>query len=130
MLFSPCALKLRNSIEKIQLRMMVASFNCNYCTTIISCYSPNNASKKTELIIFYNELSSLVRIIPKHNLHIIDRDMNAQIGKDENNKFSLHNLSNRNREYLTVFSYENRLTCLNTKSQKMEGKQWIYTYTK
>ena len=43
--------------------------------------------------------------------------MNAKIGKNVN-KFSLHNLSNINGEYLTDFTQENRLTCLNTKFQK------------
>ena len=35
--------------------------------------------------------------------------MNAQIGKNENNEFSLHNSSNRNWEFLTDFSLENGL---------------------
>ena len=47
--------------------------------------------------------------------------MNAQIGKNVNHKFSLHNLSNRNGQHLTDFTLENRLICLNTKFQKMEG---------
>ena len=46
--------------------------------------------------------------------------MNAQVGKDENNKFYLHDLSNRNGEYLADFSLENHLSCLNTKFQKKE----------
>ena len=53
-----------------------------------------------------------------NNVLIISGDMNAQIGKDERNKFCLHNLSNRNGEYLTDFSLENRLSCLNTKFRK------------
>ena len=52
--------------------------------------------------------------------------MNAQIGKNVNNKFSL---SNRNGEHLTDFTLENRLTCLNTEFQKRKGKLWPYTYT-
>ena len=54
--------------------------------------------------------------------------MNAQIGKNVNHKFSLHNLSNRNGEHLTDFTLENRLTCLNTNFQKREGKLLTYTY--
>ena len=50
--------------------------------------------------------------------------MNAQIGKNVNNEFSLHNSSNKNGEHLTDFMPENRLTCLNTKFQKL----WTYTY--
>ena len=54
--------------------------------------------------------------------------MNAQIGKNVNNKFSLHNSSNRSGEHLTDFTPENRLKCLNTKFQKRKGKLWTYTY--
>ena len=93
-----------------------------------SCYSPANVSEETELVIFYDELSSLVRSIPKHNMLVIGGDMNAQIGKNGNNKYSLHNTSNRNGQHLTDFMIENRLACLNTNYQKREGKLWTYTY--
>ena len=89
------ALKSLNSIERIQPRMMVATFNGNPRATIIR-YSPTNVSEETELVAFYDELSSLVCSIPKHNVVVIGRDMNAQIGKNGNNKYSLHNMSNRN----------------------------------
>ena len=125
MLIGPQALKSLNSIEKIQSRMVVATFNGNPSTPII-CYSPTNVSDETDLIIFYNELSSLILSIPKRNVLIIGGDMNAQIGKNVNNKFSLHNSSNRNGKHLTDFTQENRLTCLNTKFQKRKGKLWTY----
>ena len=95
--------------------------------TIISCYSPTNVSEETELVTFYDELSSLVRSIPKHML-VIGGDMNAQIAKNGNNKYSLHNTSNMNGQHLTDFMIENRLACLNTNYQKREGKLWTYTY--
>ena len=117
-----------NSIERIQSRMMAATFNGNPRATIISCYSPTNVSEEAELATFYDELSSLVRIIPKHNVLVIGGDMNAQIEKNGNNKYSLHNTSNRNGQHLTDFTIENRLTCLNTNYQKREGKLWTYTY--
>ena len=63
--------------------MMVAIFNGNPNATIISCYSPANVCEETELITFYDDLSSLVRSIPKHNFLVIGGDMNAQIGKTE-----------------------------------------------
>ena len=66
--------------------MMVATFNGNPCATIISCYSPANVGEETDLIAFYNEVSSLVCSIPKHNVLIISGDMNAQIGKNVNKK--------------------------------------------
>ena len=127
LLIGPRALKTLNSIEKIQPRMMAATFSVNPRATIISCYSPTNVSEETEPITFYDELSSLVRSIPKHML-VIGGDMNAQIGKNGNNKYNLHNTSNRNGQYLTDFMIENRLACLNTNYQKREGKLWTYTY--
>ena len=128
MLIWPRALKSLNSIEIIQPRMMIATFNGNSSSTIISCYSPTNVSEEIRLIAFYDELSSLVRSIPKHNVPVFGRDMNVQIGKNGNHKFSLHNSSNRNGQHLTDFTTENRVTCLNTYFQKREGKLWTYTY--
>ena len=128
MLIGPRALKTLNSIERIQPRMMAATFTGNPRATIISCYSPTNVSEETELVTFYDELSSLVRNILKHNMLVIGGDMNAQIGKNGNNRYSLHNTSNRNGQHLTDFMIETRLTCLNTNYQKREGKLWTYTY--
>ena len=128
MLIGPRALKTLNTIERIQPRMIAATFNGNPKATIISCYSPTNVSEETELVALYDELSSLVRSIPKHNVLVIGRDINAQIRKNGNNRYSLDNTSNRNGKHLTEFMMENRLTCLNTNYQKREGKLWIYTY--
>ena len=128
MLIGQRALKTLNSIERIQPRMMAATFNGNPRATISSCYSPTNVSEETELVTFYNELSSLVRSILKHNMLVIGGNMNAQIGKNGNNKYSLHNTSNSNGQHLTDFMIENILTCLNTNYQKREGKLRTYTY--
>ena len=94
-LIGPRALKSFNSIERIQPRMMVATFNGNPRAKINSCNSPTNVSEETELIAFYDELFSLVHSIPKH-IFIIGGDMNAQIEKNKNHKFSLHYSTNRN----------------------------------
>ena len=77
-----------------------------------SLASPTNASDETD-IIYYNEQSSIVRLLTKLNILIIGRDMNFQIGQDRNNKFYLQNTSNRIGEYLADVSIENRLICLN-----------------
>ena len=108
--------------------MMVATFDGNHSATIISCYSLTNVIEETELIPFYDELSSLVRSILKHNILIISRDLNAQIGKNRNHKFSLYNTSNRNGQHRTDFMIENRLTFLNTNFHKRVRKLWTYTY--
>ena len=114
MLIGPRALKTLNSIVRIQPRMLAATFNDNPRATIISCYSSTNVSEETELFAFNDELSSLVRSIPKHNLLVIAGDINAQIGLNGNSKYSLHNTSNRTGQHLTDFMIENRLKCLNT----------------
>ena len=77
MLIGPWALKSQKSIEKIQPRMMVATFNGNPSPTIISCYNPKYVREETELIAFYDELSSLVRSILEHNVLVIGRDTNV-----------------------------------------------------
>ena len=85
-------------------------------------------SKQTSSLSIMTNLPFL-SLIPKHNILIIGRDMNALKGEDENDKFWWHNSSNRNREYLTDFSFEDRRACLNNKFQKKEEKLWTYTYT-
>ena len=125
----PGVLQSLSSIEKIQPRVMEATFNGNPSATIISCNSPANFSEETDLIAFYKELSTLIRSIPKHNILVIGGDMNAQIGQNINHKFSWHNSSNRNGEHLTDFKLENRLTCLNIKFQKRRRKLWTNTYS-
>ena len=85
---------------------------------MISRYSPTNVSEETELVAFYDKLSSLVRSIAKPNMLVIGGDMNAQIGKNGNNNYSLHTTLNRNGQHLTDSTIENRLTCLNTNYQK------------
>ena len=56
---------------------MMATFNGNPSSTIISCCSFTNASDEADLDAFYNELSSLVRSIPKYNFLIIEGDMHT-----------------------------------------------------
>ena len=123
MLHCPRDWKSLNSIERTQLRMMCALFNGKLSTNFVSCYSPTNAGDETDITTFFNGLSFLVRHIPKHNTLMIDGDMNTQIGNNENNKFSLDNLPNRNCEYLTDISPENSLSCLYTKfhTQRKNG---------
>ena len=100
MLVSPNALKSLNSIEKICPRIIIATFNGNPCTTVISCYSPTNFSDETETTAFYDELSSLIRDVPKHNVLLIGGDMNANIGLNNDHKYNYHQMTNRNGRHL------------------------------
>ena len=68
--------------------MMSATFSGNpHPITIITCYCLTNVGDETDIMTFYKKLSSLVRNIPKHNVMIIGEDINAHIGKNENDKF-------------------------------------------
>ena len=69
--FSHHIIKSLNCIEKIQLRMMFATFNDNPCKTIISGYSPTNTIDGIDITTFSNEPFSLDRHISKHNVLII-----------------------------------------------------------
>ena len=128
MLLSPHATKSLNSIEKITSRILVATFNGNPEPTVITCYSPTNITEEQEVIAFYDDLSSLVRSIPKHNVLIIAGDLNAQVGHSQQHKFTFHDTSNRNGEYLEHFLIENGLLSINTRFQKRRGKLWTFKY--
>ena len=128
MLLSPHATKSLNSIEKITSRILVATFQGNPEPILISCYSPTNIVDGQEVIDFYDDLSSLIRSVPKHNVLIIGGNLNAQIGQSIHHKFRYHHTSNRNGEYLEHFLIENGLLCINTRFQKRKGKLWTHIY--
>jgi len=118
-------MKTLNSIEKITLRIMIANFNGNPITTVISCYSPTNVTDEDTMNEFYNNQSSLARDTPKHNVLLIGGDFNAKIGCGNT---SYHQSTNRNGTFLSNFSVENELCILNTKFQKRIGKLWTFQY--
>ena len=128
MILSPHATKSLNSIEKITSRILVATFHGYPEPTLISCYSPTNIADEQEVIDFYDDLSSLICSVPKHNVLIIRGDLNAQIGQSIHHKFRYYYRSNRNGEYLEHFLIENDLLCINTRFQKRRGKLWTHTY--
>ena len=66
------------SVEMISPIIMIAQFQINLHTSVISCYSPINVSDDQEIELFYTRLTSLTRQIPKHNILLIGGDLNAQ----------------------------------------------------
>ena len=81
----------------------------NPTTTVISCYSPTNISEEEDVTDFYRELSNFNRLLSKHNIVIIAGDFNAHLGLVENNKFTFHNITNRNGDHLEDFISEKTL---------------------
>ena len=80
------------------------------------------------MLHFYNELASLVRAVPRHNVLIIAGDINAQLGRNQHHKHAFHPETNRNGKHFNHFFTENNLYCLNTRFQKKRGKLWTHTY--
>ena len=128
LLLSPKAYQSICSIEKINPRIMIATFNGNPFTTIISCYSPTTSSDVDIAIEFYSNVSNLITEIPKHNVKIIGGDMNVKIGKSEGKGSHFHELTNRNCQLLIDVMNECDLIDLCTKYCKRKGKLWSFTY--
>ena len=126
MLISSHAYNALNSVEKISPRIMIATFNGNPQTTVISCYSPTNVSNEVEVERFYQELSSVTRQVPKHNILILGGDFNAHLGQEDCFTFAYHLQTNRNGSMLKDFLQENKLICLNTNFQKRVGQLWTH----
>lgn len=128
MLLSPNACKSLINIETINPRLMIATFNGNPQTTIISCYSPTNASEPNAAEEFYSDLANLIKEVPKHNVILVGGDMNAQIGKDDCKGTYYHDTTNRNGHLLLELMSECGMVNLMTKYQKRRGKIWTFTY--
>ena len=128
MLISPKAQKSLNCVEKISDRIIIASFDGNPSSSLICCYSPTNSSDEENVNSFYTELSSLIRMVPAHNIKLIAGDFNAKIGQDKGFKHAFHTTTNRNGLLLLELMTEHKLVCLNTKFQKKNGKKWSFEY--
>ena len=114
------------SIEVISPRIMIATINGNPKTTVISCYSPTNVSDEIEVERFYENLTSVTRQVPKHNLLIISGDFNAHLGQSDGFKFAYHQQTNRNGHMMKDYLKENNLLCINTAFQKRPGQLWTH----
>ena len=127
-LLSPTAYKSLLNIESIDPRTMIATFNGNPQTSIISCYSPTNTADEDVAKKFYEDLTDLIKLIPKHNVKIVGGDMNAKIGKVDCKVSSFHETTNRNGELLLDLISECEMINLSTYFCKRSGKLWSFTY--
>uniref|UniRef100_A0A8D8SCW7 Craniofacial development protein 2 n=1 Tax=Cacopsylla melanoneura TaxID=428564 RepID=A0A8D8SCW7_9HEMI len=90
--------------------------------TIISAYAPTEVSNMNDKETFYEELDTVCNKVPKHDMLLVMGDLNAQIGKYENQsqvagRFTLHEWNNENGELLTEFAARNRLHIRSTSFQ-------------
>ena len=121
LLLSPKALDNLLSVEKISDRIMVAEFNSNPRTTVITCYSQTNTSDENAVDNFYQGLKGVTESVPAHNFLVIADDFNSQI-EPEDTAFTFNKETNRNGAKLLDFTQEFKLTISNTKFMKSPNK--------
>ena len=127
LLLSPRAMESLCKVDKISSQVVIADFEGNPKSTIISCHSPHNNSSDEDINQFYNTLRSTLENVPKHNFLLIPGDFNARLGPDDA-KFTFHSETNRNGEYLVDLMEEFSLCPANTKFMRSKHKLWTFEY--
>ena len=68
------------------LRIITARFTSNGRNiTIIHCYAQTNSAEFEEKDTFYQHLQTVIQKLPKRDIQVVTGDMNAKIGKDNDN---------------------------------------------
>jgi len=85
--------------------MLIANFNGNPITAIISCYSPTCVSDIKDVEKFYESLSSLVRLVPKwgtgNGSCLVERDIQRE-SRSPNGGIKFVRTSNAGPSLITV----------------------------
>ena len=79
-----------------------------------------------DVTTFYNELYSLLRHVPKHNVLIFSENMNAYTVKDGNYKLFSHGSPKEDGEHIAMFTRE--LACMPKYKIPKKKNLWICTY--
>ena len=114
--------------ESVSPRIMVAKFDGNPKTAIVSCYSPTSCSDEKESVQFHSMLQDVIRQLPKHNVIVIAGDVNTQVGSEDKVGFSFHDNTNRKGSLLWDLTKECELVSISTKFQKNKGKLGTHPY--
>ena len=84
---------------------------------VIQAYAPTSNAEKAEVERFYEDLQSLLELIPKKDVLFIIGDWNAKVGRQETpgitGKFGL-GIQNEAEQRLIEFCQENSLVIANT----------------
>ena len=115
--------KALTNIVPFDKQIIIAHFNGNPATTVIVHYSPVEGDCAAEE--HYNNLSTAIKDIPKHNVLLVVGDYNAHFGP-EDVKFTFHNSTNKNGEYTLNLAQEENLSIINTRFRKKKGKLWTF----
>ena len=108
-----------SGVIKRNERIIIATFEGNPKTTIIFHYAPVQGNDKTDQ--HYNQLSTAVKQVPKHNILIVLGDFNAHLDKNLA-KYSYHETSNANGKLVNNFIQESNLFVANAYFQKKPAK--------
>ncbi|KAI0224962.1 hypothetical protein LSAT2_024073 [Lamellibrachia satsuma] len=72
--------------EPVSERIITARFTSKGRNiTIIHCYAPTNSAEFEEKETFYQYLQTVTQKLPKRDIQVVMGDMNAKIGKDNDN---------------------------------------------
>ena len=94
----------------------------------MSCYNPTNCSEEEETQESYNQLTELIKQVPKHNALLIDEDMNEKIGTEDCKGDTFYININRNGGFLLNLITECALVNLGINYCKPKDKLWTFTY--
>ena len=103
------------SWEPISPRILTARFNSKgRKVTFIQCYAPTNITDIEDKVDFYEQLQSAINKVPKRDMKIMLRDLNAKVGIDNTNSdhiMGTHGTGeqNENGELFTEFCSFNDL---------------------
>ena len=123
MLISSQAEKTLSEVKSYNERILIADFNGNPRTTVITHYAPVEGSADAEE--HYKNLAAAISSIPKHNLLMVIGDCNAHIGPEEA-RHTFHNETNSNGEHLVNLALETNMIITNTSFQKSPRKLWTF----
>ena len=127
-LLSPRANASLKNIEKVNSRIVVATFTGNPALSVICCYSPTNCCEDKVAEQFYEKLADVQKALPKHNVVATCGDFNAKVKEQDIIRRSFHDKTSRNGDLLLDLISENEQVSLNSHFLKKNSKLWTFTY--
>ena len=115
-------------IKSYSNRILLVSLDGNPRLTVISVYSPTEAYTMAEKEEFHNALRKAIADVPAHHLLLVVGDMNAKLGKYNNDDpgWYYHTATNSNGQLLRETISEGNLEASNHRFQKKRGKLWTH----
>lgn len=113
------------SMKSFSACVLMATFQGNPTSTVISADAPTGSAMAKEMKNFYSDLHAALDSVSLHNILFVLGDFKGRLGSDEV-PYSYHEKSNRDGEYLFDLMKEYTLIAGNTKFQKPKRKFWTW----